>query len=331
VRSLSRQAVHGDRSQAPSPSRTVTVLYIAGLGRSGSTLLERIVGRVPGYFPVGEVVFLWRRGVRDNEPCGCGVPFRTCPFWTRVGDEAFGGWDALDADEVLALRHRVDRHRYLAAMLAPRLWPGYHRQLRRYADLLERLYQAIGTVSGAQVVVDSSKEPSYAYLLRHVRGVRLRVVHLVRRSHGVAFSQSKRVKRPEGLAGDQYMVVRSPTGTAIEWLLDNSLLDLLPLFGVPSLRLRYESLVAAPRQHVVAVLDHAGRPAAGPALDRLDDGHVDLAPDHTVSGNPLRFRTGRLQLRVDEEWRRAMPRRQRLAVAVITWPLLLRYGYRGRG
>jgi hypothetical protein len=329
MRSPSRQAVQGDPSQAPSSA--VTVLYIAGLGRSGSTLLERIIGRVPGCVPVGEVVFLWRRGVRDNEPCGCGVPFRACPFWTRVGDEAFGGWDALDVDEVLALRHRVDRHRYLAAMLAPRLWPHYHRQLRRYADLLERLYQAIGRVSGAQVVVDSSKEPSYAYLLRHVHGVRLRVVHLVRRSHGVAFSQSKRVKRPEGLAGNQYMAVRSPTGTAVEWLVDNSLLDLLPLFGVPSLHLRYESLVGAPGPHVAAVLDHAARPAAGPALDRLDDGYLDLAPDHTVSGNPMRFRTGRLELRIDEEWRRAMPRRQRLAVAAITWPLLLRYGYRGRG
>jgi hypothetical protein len=307
---------------------TVTVLYIAGLGRSGSTLLERILGCVPGCVPVGEVVFLWERGLRDNELCGCGVRFRQCPFWTRVGEEAFGGWEALDVDQVLALRHRVDRHRYLAALLVPGLWPGFHRELRRYADLLERLYLAIGRVSGAEVVVDSSKEPSYAYLLRHVQGVRLRVVHLVRRSHGVAFSASKKVARPEAVGAKAYMATRSPTGTALEWLVDNTVLDLLPVVGTAALRLRYESLVSSPREQVAAILGHAGRPATGPALDRIDHGSVELTADHTVSGNPLRFQNGRLELRVDEAWRRGMARRHRLAVTAITWPLLFRYGYR---
>jgi hypothetical protein len=328
VRGLSEQVVKGGRGEPPGGAPTV--LYIAGLGRSGSTLLERVVGRTPGCFPVGEVVFLWQRGVRDNELCGCGVPFRECPFWVRVGDEAFGGWERFDVDEVLALRQRVDRHRYLPAMLVPRLWPTYHRQLRRYTGLLERLYLAIGRVSGAEVVVDSSKEPSYVYLLRHVRGVRLRVVHLVRRSHGVAFSASKKVRRPEAAGGHGYMASRSPTATAVEWLVDNTVLDLLRVFGVPSLRLRYESLVGAPREHLAAVLGHAGRPATDAALDGIDDGYVDLAADHTVSGNPLRFQSGRLELRVDDDWRRSMPWRHRLVVTVITWPLLLRYGYRGR-
>jgi hypothetical protein len=310
---------------------TVTVLYIAGLGRSGSTLLERILGRVPGCVPVGEVVFLWERGLRDNELCGCGVRFRQCPFWTRVGEEAFGGWEALDVAQVLALRHRVDRHRYLAALLAPGLWPPFHRELRRYADLLERLYLAIGRVSGAEVVVDSSKEPSYVYLLRHVRGVRLRVVHLVRRSHGVAFSASKKVERPEAVGAKAYMATRSPIGTAFEWLIDNTVLDLLPAVGTPALRLRYESLVNSPLEQVAVVLGHAGRPPTGRTLDCVDHGSVELATDHTVSGNPLRFRKGRLELRVDESWRRGMARRHRLAVTAITWPLLLRYGYRRSG
>lgn len=307
---------------------TTTVLYIAGLGRSGSTLLERILGRVPACVPVGEVVFLWERGLRDNELCGCGVRFRQCPFWTRVGEEAFGGWEALDVDQVLALRHRVDRHRYVAALLAPGLWPAFHRELRRYAALLERLYLAIGKVSGAEVVVDSSKEPSYVFLLRHVRGVRLRVVHIVRRSHGVAFSVSKKVERPEAVGAEAYMATRAPAGTALEWLVDNTVLDLLPAVGTPALRLRYESLVRSPREQVAAVLGHAGRPATGPALDRIDHGSVELATDHTVSGNPLRFRNGRVELRVDDAWRRGMARRDRLAVTAITWPLLLRYGYR---
>ncbi|HEY4605248.1 MAG TPA: hypothetical protein VIH08_13030, partial [Blastococcus sp.] len=38
--------------------RPLRVLYLAGIGRSGSTLLERILGEVPGICSLGEVVFL---------------------------------------------------------------------------------------------------------------------------------------------------------------------------------------------------------------------------------------------------------------------------------
>lgn len=76
----------------------------------------------------------------------------------------------------------------------------------------------------------------------------------------------------------------------------------------------------------VAGLDRSGSTLLA-ALDSVDDGYIDLATDHAVSGNPLRFQRGRLELRVDEDRRRSMPRCQRLVVTVITWPLLLRYGY----
>ena len=42
------------------------VLFIAGTGRSGSTLLERLLGQIPEVAPLGEVVHLWERGVIDN-------------------------------------------------------------------------------------------------------------------------------------------------------------------------------------------------------------------------------------------------------------------------
>ena len=48
------------------------VLYIGGLGRSGTTLLERILGELPGACALGEVVHLWDRDVRADERCACG-------------------------------------------------------------------------------------------------------------------------------------------------------------------------------------------------------------------------------------------------------------------
>ncbi|MBT8240919.1 MAG: sulfotransferase, partial [Acidimicrobiia bacterium] len=57
------------------------VLFIGGLGRSGSTLIERLLNEYPDVFAIGESVHIWERGLRDNELCGCGVPFDRCVFW----------------------------------------------------------------------------------------------------------------------------------------------------------------------------------------------------------------------------------------------------------
>ncbi len=175
------------------------VLYIGGLGRSGSTILDMLLGEVAGVVPVGEIVHLWQRGLRDNARCSCGQPFADCPFWGEVGSVAFGGWERVDAARMVATARAVDRHRRLPTLLASpgRLQP----ELDRYADSLARLFAAIAQVSGATVVVDSSKDPPHGFVLREVPQIDLRAVHLVRDSRGVAYSWTKRVVRPDATGG----------------------------------------------------------------------------------------------------------------------------------
>ena len=129
-----------------------TVLYVGGLGRSGSTLLDRMLGRLDDVWSVGELVHLWERGVKENNRCGCGQPFADCQFWGRVGEVAFGGWDRLDVAEVLALKASVDRNRFVPLMVLPGLSRPYRARLERYLDLLERLYAAIREVGGRPLV-----------------------------------------------------------------------------------------------------------------------------------------------------------------------------------
>jgi len=77
------------QSLGPKPAATITdVAYIGGAGRSGSTVLALLLGKVQGFFPVGGVNSLWERGLLQNYLCGCGVHFRECPFWNEVGREA---------------------------------------------------------------------------------------------------------------------------------------------------------------------------------------------------------------------------------------------------
>ncbi len=304
------------------------VVYIGAVGRSGTTLLERTLATSPHAIALGEVVHLWDRSVRDGEPCGCGEPIRSCPFWGRVGELAFGGWDTVDLDQLAADRRRVDRNRYIPFLLVPRLAPASFREAhRRLLDVLERLYAAIETVAldggFRPVLVDSSKHPSYLFVLRGLRDRDVRLLHVVRDPRGVAPSWARRVDRPE----DGAEMERLGTLRAIgRWTSHNLLFQLAGLAGIRRVRLPYERFTEEPLELGLAVDDLLGGARLGVAETLQVDGtSVILDTDHTVSGNPMRFSAGVVSIRADHGWRAAMPRRRQIVVATLTTPL--RQGY----
>jgi hypothetical protein len=307
------------------------VVFVGGFGRSGSTLLERVLGELPGVCALGEVMQLWARLRRDDR-CSCGAGLSGCDFWRGVGDKAFGGWHRLDIDRVLALQQAVERLRHLPAMAAPRLSSRRQALVTEYADCYHRVYEAAASMTGAPVIVDSSKRPALAYCLRHVPGPELRIVQLVRDPRGVAYSWTKQVAQPAG-DGAAMMPRYHPATSACYWSAFNAAFGLLrlPVAGgrrpVPIHLLRYEDLLADPRWVVGDLAAFAGVAVRTADLSYLDDAQVELGLSHTVAGNPIRFRTGRIDLRRDDTWRTALPVRHRRLVTAICAPLLSRYGY----
>jgi UDP-N-acetylglucosamine transferase subunit ALG13 len=305
-------------------ARGPRILFVAGWGRSGSTLLDRMLGQLPGVFSAGELRDVWQRGVLEDRRCGCGERFSACPVWTEIGRRAFGGWDAIDVLELQRLRRRLDRPwRSLDLAVAGRV-PGVADDARRYVDALERLYLGIHEATGAEVIVDSSKIPTSAMLLRRIPGVDLRMVHLVRDPRGVVHSWQRRVARPDGAEGDE-MLRYATFPAAVRYLLYNGLTHAIRV-GLPYRFLRYEDLVREPAGVLRGVAAFAGLHDP-PDLGFLGEGTVDLRPNHTVDGNPMRLTTGPIPLREDLAWRHELAPGRRRLVSTVTAPLLARYGY----
>ena len=304
---------------------SVRVIYVGGLGRSGTTLLERLLGEVPGITALGEVVHLWERGVNAHEPCGCGEPFTACAFWRRVGVRAFGGWSSGLTDRVLTLRRRVDRTRHIPALARRRCQVGLSGYTRAYT----RIYEAASQVSACRAVVDSSKHASLAFCLRTSPVVDLRVVHLVRDPRAVAHSWRRQVRRPE----DGTPMTRwRPLRTSLHWVVQNLAFELLARRGGSVIRIRYEDLVADPRAVMSGLLSRleVGGDVDGGALTFLRPGLAELSVAHTCAGNPMRFTAGSLTLSRDDTWCDHLARRHRWLVTALTWPLMIQYGYRVR-
>jgi hypothetical protein len=311
-----------------SATRRPTVLLIGGAGRSGSTLLDRLLGELPGFVAVGELRYVWSEALGENRYCGCGARFLDCPFWSEVGSRAFGGWNRIDPGQVVALERSIGRHRHIPMLAMGNAVPArYARRLDGYLGSLRPMYDAIRDASGADVIVDSTKDAAYAHVLRRMPGADFRVVHLVRDSRGVAWSWAKVVQSDP----EHYMRRFSPPVTALRWVGYNLMVESLGRFGIPRLLLRYETLVANPRAALTAIASFAGRPLSPEALAFLDGNKASLGIHHTVAGNPMRMTAGQIGIAPDEAWRTSMPFAQRAQVTALTWPLLRHYAHSGTG
>ena len=304
------------------------LVYIGGIGRSGSTLLSQMLSGLDGVCALGEVIHLWERGVRRDELCACGQPFSRCPFWREVGDLAFGGWRLDDAAEVGRLRAVVDRNRRVVGMRSGLVGPRVSAAASDLSEHLTTVYAAAAAVSGESVVVDSSKHPSIAYALHQKPDLALRVMHLVRDSRGVAYSWSKTVSRPEAGADsdlttmDQY----GPWRSAMLWNLQNTAFAALGATRTPVQRVRYEDLIDDPPRTIAGLATFIGmRPdLVGTYVDRHT---VTVPASHQVSGNPIRLAAGTITLQRDDAWRMRMSPASRRLVTSLTLPLLRAYGY----
>lgn len=308
------------------------VLFIGGLGRSGSTLVELLLNELPVAESVGETLHLWERGALHNERCACGEPFLTCPRWRAVGDKAFGGWDNVDLEDVIGLRWSVDRSRRLPHIARAHRTGLTSADQRRYLDHLVSVLEAASAVADHPgLLLESSKHLSTAALLALDDRIDLRVLHLVRDPRGVAYSWTKEVARPEAASNDggtgELMPMYRPSRTALRWVTDNLGFQALG-HNVPTLRLRYEDVLTDPAAALVAVarlcdLDVDDLDLSFVAGDRA----TTSAEMHSVAGNPMRFGGSELTLRLDDAWRREFDRSKRRLVTAMTAPLLRRYGY----
>jgi hypothetical protein len=317
--------VHQPQPQA-DPESLVSppkVLYIAGMTRSGTTLLSNLLNELPSFVAVGEVRTYWK-AMREPRLCGCGATVADCTFWTDVAEwiERHGG--PLPVDRARSL---LDEHvRSLPLQLArlARASESDYSPAKEYAQLLQRLYEGIGAVGGAEVVVDSSKGPHDAYTISKFTDLDVFVVHLVRDPRAVAYSVSRRVKAPDRPGG--YLVQQQAPEVGVRWMARNALSEVLLArrLGPRYMRLRYEDLVDAPAQTIERISAMCtGRKLPLP----LSDNVISLGPNHSVAGNPKRHNSGPTRIRSDDEWTKRMARGPMLGATISTVPLLRRYGY----
>lgn len=297
----------------------VKVIYIAGYGRSGTTLLDIALGERPGIMGAGEVATLARHVWENDEYCACGAPVRACPLWGDI----VADWRAGEPETMLAEYRRGQQR--TESIVAPGRWLerlGDRDHARRTAKLLH----AIAARSGRSVIVDSSKLPGRGFALAALPGVDLHVVHVVRDGRAVAWSMMKPHAREVERGVQRELRPKPFLYTALRWTVVNLAAEMLcrRVGSARSMRVRYEDFVADPDatlDRIAALVGKRGAPTRSSRSART------LSPQHQVAGSRHRMQPT-ITVRSDDGWRSEMPLLLQRIFSVAFAPVLLRYGYR---
>lgn len=258
------------------------VLYIAGYGRSGSTVLDIVLGNHPEVVSVGEVRHLFDDWNNPDRCCACGQRYPECTFWQELaGKVEF-------SEELRRAVQEVERRSW-GASIAGRISAEAKEQYRAYH---QRLFTYIRQRSGKPIVVDSSKSAREVagrfQALSEIAGQDVYVLHLVRNGAATAASFQKRGGNwvREGHRRERpFPVMRAVIG----WTLANAWISFLgrrQLSPERYLRLHFEDLVNDPVRSAWRIGEFIGISMA-PLIRHLErDEAFDVG--HNVGGNRVR-------------------------------------------
>ncbi len=260
-----------------STANKIKIIYIAGNGHSGSTLLDIMLGSIPQAFSAGELTFVTRKSIFD-EYCSCGEQIKDCAIWTQI----IAQWLAnspISYEEHCQLRLRFESNKASLRSLKNCFYSS--RAFQKYVLSTRCLFEAIQQVTGVDTIIDSSKSPQRIAVLRKVGD--LRVVHLCRNFTGV-LNSGKSSSKKDMKAGIEADNPEKPTHRVVfNWILINILSSIFCLF-VSSVKIKYKAFIQTPE-----------------TLDKIDPIFKNItqyAPyhaSHMLAGNKIRLQ-GKLKI-----------------------------------
>lgn len=310
-----------------SPGEKRTIIYIAGYGRSGSTLLERILGSHENIVGTGELSMLLPLLDKQDFRCSCGESLGKCSFWSDVIDNL--GDTYRDARQNRNLQLKFEAFPAIGRYLL-----GHHsREKEKYKKLVQKIVDAVGGKElppQVKYIVDSSKTSHKEFFrpiaLSKFTSLNVKMIHLVRDGRGCMWSLIKGSNRKM----EKGVVPNVPFATfraAMGWFFANIAAHVFQSLH-PSknyCRIKYEDLT----ENYLTVLTKLED-----FLDVNFDKQMDMLKNqqeipllHQVGGNRLKFRK-KIVLRQDIQWKTKLRKRQQLIFWLLDWPLALIYNYK---
>lgn len=287
------------------------IIYVTSASRSGSTLLELILGGAQSSFSVGEMRRLQSLIKRSYETsnlktdqnlflCSCGHYIDECEVWkaieresglefkrTSFDTQANRGWRRAIQATYLILGTRGVR-------LFSKLFMQFDKELRIARNCLS-VYMAICNIYSVKQIIDSSKLIYHYILLKTIAPNNIGLIVLYRDGRAVAKSMVR---------GDRAQLWKKNGSifslAAKNWLRTNKSTRLFAR-KVPSsqkIEIRYEDFCRSPEKTLSRIGQHLNINIPENVATALKD----KRERHSIGGSPSRFDNS-FEIKLDERWK----------------------------
>jgi len=315
------------RSSTGQSDYPLKVLYIMGSGRSGSTMLDTVLGNHPQVESVGELINVATSAWINTEYCACGQKGNECSFWTKVKKEFEKTIGSQDIHKYIELQSQFEAPNVQGFFRLLREKKKFSPLFQAYATQTLALFSAIRKVSGKTVIVDSSKHSKRALALSIVPGIDIHIIHLIRDGRGVSWSLRKPYSKNTQFGIQNDIPARPIWRTAIFWIISNLLSTWTRTQVDPSksIRLRYEDFMTEPKMELNKIGNFIGLDFE--SIGKAAENGEEFVVGHTIAGNRLRM-SGKIRLTLDEEWKHKLPKKDKLLFWIIAGWLMNVYQYK---
>jgi hypothetical protein len=305
----------------------ISLVYILSSGRSGTTLLDLLLGAHPEVWTMGEVQLLPWELTHRNRPCGCGASFEEDPFWRSVLSEVSIDTEGYHVGYFRNREHvgQVLRWSHLPDLLRGSLSDRWQSGAEEYGEHNSRLFQAVHSVAESrageriQWLVDASKDPYRLFWLQAHPQIELRVIHMLKDPRSFVCSAARPwLSKPSG--------IRKVVRFTARWIIENAIMSRLcrTCFSDENVRrMQYEHFAQRPEETMNEITDWLGLEKDGNLTRRFRD-----YENHAVSGNAMRWQDSDDEIRLDQRWKQQLPQAYGKFIDVVTCPFLQYCGYR---
>lgn len=301
----------------------VDLIYIASTGRSGSTLLEILLGSFDNVWTMGEVYVLPWEIQKEKGTCGCGEELNDCGFWAPIISQfknilELNGYIHRFRDDYST--SKFFRFRELINILF-RVSISDKQVLSDFCSANRTLFSAVKRGGSAyrntkiSYLVDSSKIFYRLFWLLHCESISTKVIHIVKDPRSFVYSKIKTDNR-------RLEKLRRAFRMSVRYVIENHLIERI-VRNIPkenTLFVRYEDLAAHPEKKLEEIARWLNLKYQPDVITGFRS-----KENHGIAGNIMRHRMEGICL--DEKWRQNLGTILRRLVTVVTYFSARKYSY----
>lgn len=287
--------------------KKITVVYIIGAGRSGTTILSTLLGATTESFSVADLMQIYAY-IESDKVSGDGFRISESPFWGKVINEC----SFLNEAQIGKRIQRNSRLESHGAIVKNILHAQRRSDVEEYLGELQKLYETISEYSGANVIIDSSKYPNRGLLLKRLSGnLEIKYIYNIRDVRGVVNSFSKTVQTP-----------KTPFSAILYYNAINLMTEVVYRF-LPSsdrMKVRYEDVISANPSTLERLSEFVGLPRSD--LDQIVNYGQAVEVGPVIEGNRM-VKDKKIRFEPDTEWVSSLPRLKQIIYFLLAFPVML--------